>query len=157
MTTIVRAACAPGTGNTVVCTGSSDLVLNGSVSYVIASDADASIANTSILTNSVSVDGVDQIRRAETTRSEDTTVITRADLSITKSDSPDPVIAGTNLTYTMTVDSDGPSDALNVSVSDTMPAGTTFVSATGGGSYDAGTNTVTWSLGTVAASDAADV
>src|SRR6185369_15504577 len=86
-----------------------------------------------------------------------TTVITRADLSITKSDSADPVTAGTNLTYTITVDSSGPSDAPGVSVSDPIPAGTSFVSATGGGTYDSGTNTVSWSLGTVAASDPAVV
>ena len=86
-----------------------------------------------------------------------TAVQTRADLSITKTDSPDPVTAGTNLTYTITVDNAGPSDALGVVVSDVVPAGTSFVSATGGGTYNAITSTVTWNLGTVAQSDAADV
>jgi uncharacterized repeat protein (TIGR01451 family) len=37
----------------------------------------------------------------------------------------------------------------NTIVTDTLPAGVTFVSATGGGVYDAGSNTVTWTLGTV--------
>jgi uncharacterized repeat protein (TIGR01451 family) len=72
-----------------------------------------------------------------------------ADLSITDSDSPDPVTAGADLTYTLTVHTAGPGDASNVMVSDPLPAGTSFVSASGGGSLSAGT--VTWSLGTIAA------
>src|SRR6185436_6001200 len=51
-----------------------------------------------------------------------------ADLSVTKTDSPDPVTAGTNLTYTITVTNSGPDAAASVSWSDTLPAGTTFVS-----------------------------
>jgi uncharacterized repeat protein (TIGR01451 family) len=52
-----------------------------------------------------------------------------ADLSITKVDSPDPVIAGTNLTYTITVTNAGPDAAATVQWSDTLPAGTTFNAA----------------------------
>jgi uncharacterized repeat protein (TIGR01451 family) len=53
-----------------------------------------------------------------------------ADLSITKSDGPDPVTAGTDLTYTLTVANAGPSTAENVVVSDQVPAGVVMVSAT---------------------------
>jgi uncharacterized repeat protein (TIGR01451 family) len=42
--------------------------------------------------------------------------------------SPSPVTAGTNLTYTITVTNNGPSDAQNVQLTDTIPANTTFVS-----------------------------
>ena len=51
-----------------------------------------------------------------------------ADLSVTKTDSPDPVIAGTNLTYTITVANAGPNAAASVAMTDALPAGTTFVS-----------------------------
>ena len=51
-----------------------------------------------------------------------------ADLSVTKEDSPDPVTAGTNLTYTITVANNGPDPAAAASWSDTLPAGTAFVS-----------------------------
>src|SRR5205085_1985715 len=51
-----------------------------------------------------------------------------ADLSTTNVDSPDPVNAGTNLTYTITVTNAGPSSAATAQLSDTLPAGTTFVS-----------------------------
>jgi uncharacterized repeat protein (TIGR01451 family) len=54
--------------------------------------------------------------------------IVQADLAITLTDAPDPVIAGTNLTYTVTVSNAGPSAAATTSWSDTLPAGTTFVS-----------------------------
>ncbi len=53
-----------------------------------------------------------------------------ADLSITNADSPDPVIAGNNLTYTQVVSNPGPSNAANVTFSEAIPANTTFQSFT---------------------------
>jgi uncharacterized repeat protein (TIGR01451 family) len=58
-------------------------------------------------------------------------VTTSADLSITKSDSPDPVAAGANITYTIVATNAGPSDARTVTVSDTIPSNTTLISMTG--------------------------
>ncbi len=59
--------------------------------------------------------------------SENTTITPlQADLSVTKSDDIDPIIAGGNLTYTIVVTNNGPNAAENVTVSDTLPAGTTF-------------------------------
>jgi uncharacterized repeat protein (TIGR01451 family) len=53
----------------------------------------------------------------------------QADLEITaKSDSPDPVIAGNNITYTINFINNGP-NASGATVTDATPAGTTFVSA----------------------------
>jgi uncharacterized repeat protein (TIGR01451 family) len=54
-----------------------------------------------------------------------------ADLSITKTDSPDPVATSGTLTYTIGVTNAGPDPASAVKVVDTLPAGTTFSSATG--------------------------
>jgi len=48
-----------------------------------------------------------------------------ADLSITKTGVPNPVVAGEQLTYTLTVSNAGPSHARNVVVTDTLPAGVT--------------------------------
>ena len=54
-----------------------------------------------------------------------------ADLSITKTDAPDPVTAGSNITYTITLqNAPGALTAANVEVDDGIPAGTTFVSLT---------------------------
>ena len=53
-----------------------------------------------------------------------------ADLAITKVDNPDPITLGQDLTYTVTVSNDGPSDASGVIVTDELPAEVAFVSAT---------------------------
>ena len=53
-----------------------------------------------------------------------------SDLAVTKVDSPDPVAAGTNLTYTLLLQNNGPDPAANVLLTDALPAGTTFVSFT---------------------------
>ena len=53
-----------------------------------------------------------------------------ADLSLTKSDSPDPVTVGAVLTYTILVSNAGPDPATNVVVTDDLPKQVDFVSAT---------------------------
>jgi uncharacterized repeat protein (TIGR01451 family) len=53
-----------------------------------------------------------------------------ADLSIAKSDSRDPVPTGRTLTYRLTVTNNGLDAAFNVLVTDTLPPGVDFVSAT---------------------------
>ena len=57
-------------------------------------------------------------------------VTTNADLRITKSDSPDPVRIGQDLTYTLTVQNAGPNAAAAVQVADTLPADVTVKSVT---------------------------
>jgi uncharacterized repeat protein (TIGR01451 family) len=61
-----------------------------------------------------------------------TDVTASADLSITKTDSPDPVLAGDDLTYTITVTNGGPSTANDVEITDELPDGTTFVEGVDG-------------------------
>jgi uncharacterized repeat protein (TIGR01451 family) len=56
-----------------------------------------------------------------------------ADLSITKTDFPDPVTVGNKLTYTITVTNNGPATATSVTVTDNLPAETTFVSCSSTG------------------------
>ena len=74
-----------------------------------------------------------------------------ADLSITKTDSPDPVTVGQTLTYTITVTNNGPSGATGVTVTDTLPGSVTFVSASPTqGSCTPSSGTVTCNLGSLA-------
>jgi len=56
--------------------------------------------------------------------------ITQADLAIQVSVSNNPVQAGSPLTYTLVVSNNGPATAENVVVSDSLPSGVQFVSAT---------------------------
>jgi len=51
-----------------------------------------------------------------------------ADLAVTKSDLPDPVVTGGSLTYTINVSNGGPNAAASVVMTDVIPAGTTFQS-----------------------------
>jgi uncharacterized repeat protein (TIGR01451 family) len=51
-----------------------------------------------------------------------TTVEANADLMVTKDDNPDPVLAGEMLTYDVTVRNNGPSTAVDVMISDVLPA-----------------------------------
>lgn len=61
------------------------------------------------------------------------TIVTgSADMSVIKLDSPDPVTAGNQLTYTVTTANNGPSTARNVTITDTLPNGTTFVNGVDG-------------------------
>ncbi len=55
-------------------------------------------------------------------------VIQDADLAVTKSDSPDPVTEGGEITYTITVTNNGPGDATTVTMIDTLSGLVSFVS-----------------------------
>lgn len=75
---------------------------------------------------------------------------TSANLAITKTASPNPAIVSTNLTYRVVVTNKGPSPATNTTLSDTLPAGVTFVSVSPTQGTCAGTTTVTCNFGSLA-------
>jgi uncharacterized repeat protein (TIGR01451 family) len=88
----------------------------------------------------------------DTTDIEYTTVQREADLAIAKTDDPNPVVAGTALTYTLVITNYGPSDDASVAVTDTLPAGVTFDSyAASQGTFDDATGQ--WSVGYLAAGE----
>ncbi|MCG8459578.1 MAG: DUF11 domain-containing protein, partial [Holophagales bacterium] len=60
-----------------------------------------------------------------------------ADLAVRQLDSPDPVVLGSMLTYTIEVENLGPSAATSVMVLDTLPSGVVF-SAAGGLGWSCG-------------------
>jgi uncharacterized repeat protein (TIGR01451 family) len=53
----------------------------------------------------------------------------QTDLRLSKGDAPDPVVAGTQLTYELEVTNSGPDDSPGLVVTDTLPAGVTFDSS----------------------------
>ncbi len=71
-----------------------------------------------------------------------------ADLSVDKTVDDATPLLGQNVTFTVTVNNGGPSDATGVEVTDLLPAGLTYVSHTASqGTYDPGTGV--WNVGTI--------
>ena len=77
-----------------------------------------------------------------------------ADLSITMSDSPDPVTVGSDVTYTLSVTNSGPNDATGVTLTDTPPAS---ASATPSQGTCSGTGPVSCDLGSLVSGASATV
>jgi len=80
-----------------------------------------------------------------------------ADLSVTKTASPNPGQVGVPLSYRIIATNNGPAVATNVSVADTLPAGVTFVSATTTQGNCNGTTTVNCNLGSLTVGSSAIV
>ena len=121
---------APGTTGTASATIAS-FGAGASATFTLTVKVPANTADGTMINNTSTIGSATaDANPANNSDTEATQVITRADLSVTKTDWPDPVIAGTNLTYTLTVNNAGPSDAQLVSLSDTIPANTSFVSLT---------------------------
>lgn len=78
---------------------------------------------------------------------------TEAELALAKSVSPTTVAPGDNAVFTLTVTNNGPGAAANTVVTDTLPAGLTYVSNDCGAGYAA--PTLTWNAGELAAATAA--
>lgn len=155
-TTFVSATPSQGScsnsGNTVTCSLGS-LANGGSATVDI--DATAPAADTTV-TNSATVGSdTSDPNGANNSATEQTTVGTpgasSADVSVTKIDSADPIEVGDTLTYTIFVSNAGPDTADGVTVTDQLPAGFTYGSATPstGACSNAG-QTVTCSLGSMA-------
>ncbi len=116
----------PGTGDWTglsLGTGQSvDMIVSGN----IASSATGSLTNTVKVSPPLGLTdptpGNDQ--------AQDTDVLTpQADVSIGISDAPDPVSVGVPLSYTLSIFNNGPSNATSVVVTDALPPGVTFQSA----------------------------
>ena len=83
-------------------------------------------------------------------------IVASSNLTITKTDAPDPVNPGQAVVYTVTVNNAGPSNATNLVVSDTVPSQYTVTSVTSPtGSCGNVGNAVTCTLAVVASGAAA--
>ena len=108
-----------------------NIVAGGSAQFSVEVTVDAGTSGTITNAASVTSDTNDPDTSNNSTMEDTTVNQPTANLSITKSDNADPVIAGTYLTYTVAVNNAGPQTAENVVVTDTLPAGVTFVQTSG--------------------------
>ena len=129
--------CAGAGGGTCTANGAGNIndtanLPNGaSVTYTVNATIAANATGTLSNTASATVGGGITDPNAANNSATDTTTLTpQADLAITLTDTPDPVTAGTNLTYVATATNNGPSDATDVAITLPLPANTTLVSAT---------------------------
>src|SRR5437773_1111005 len=112
------------------------------------------LANGTVMTNGSY--SIDSNETAPTNGAAITTTVAAAPtLNISKTDAPDPIVAGANITYTISYSNTGNMTATGVVITDTVPANTSFVSATGGGTLAAGV--VTWNIGALAAGASSSV
>jgi choice-of-anchor B domain-containing protein len=80
-----------------------------------------------------------------------------ADLAVTVTDAPDPVVVGQNVTYTFTVRNQGNTWSSNTTLTNALPASMSYVSATPSQGACTGTTTVVCNLGTLDNGDLATV
>jgi uncharacterized repeat protein (TIGR01451 family) len=139
-----------GTGEWLV----GDLVSGTQASLVIEVRAESSARDGARITNTASLTSVDETETGPGQNSDnvDTDIIREIDILVEKAGVPDPdVVAGSNagvqnLTHTVTVTNNGPSDSTNVELSDvtTLPANVTIDSITPSqGSF----TSPTWAVG----------
>lgn len=115
-------------GSDVTCTRSASLAAGASAPDITLRVKVAPDAGPATLTNHASVSGpAPDPNPDNNTDSDVVTVVDRANVRIAKSADPTTVDAGSRVTWTLAVTNDGPSDADNVQVSDTLPPGLEYV------------------------------
>lgn len=118
---------ASGAAGVVRCTRLT-LPAGGSATFTLLVQVPPTAANGTTIANTASVSSTSgDLVAANNVASASTTVHTVADLSVEKQANTDLAIPGIAATYALTVTNNGPSDAQNVSLADTLPANTTFI------------------------------
>jgi uncharacterized repeat protein (TIGR01451 family) len=124
--------CTSG-GNTITCTVASPPVnVPANLSFAVLAPP-----NVGVITNTAGITAtVIDTNTLNNTAWVTTTVTPSADLSIIKTDAPDPVWLGGIITYTIVVSNNGPSIATNVTLTESIPVSTTFQSMPSPGGWN---------------------
>jgi uncharacterized repeat protein (TIGR01451 family) len=154
----------PAVGGTgaINCSKPTDFLATASMNFTLVVNVNPGTANGTVISNTASIgttttdpNGANNSATATTTVG-----VGSADMSVTKTDTPDPVVAGNNVTYTITVNNAGPSNATTAALADTLPTGTTFVSLSSPGGWSCttpavgGVGTVNCSIATLGVTSA---
>ncbi|TAK58376.1 MAG: DUF11 domain-containing protein, partial [Bacteroidetes bacterium] len=115
---------------------------SGSVSFQVT--INTGVSNGTVITNNARLSNSEATPKTGTVT---TTVAASPELDITLSVNQSSASPGDTLLYTINYANDGTANAASTVIRDTLPANTSFVSATGGGTFSSGV--VTWNLGTV--------
>ncbi len=141
--------CSEAAGTVICDLGGLEFLHSAIVTLTVQSGEAGDVINTALVESSAQDTIPDNDTATDTT-----TVTALADLSIDKDDEEDPVEIGDEVIYFLDVVNRGPSDATDVIVRDTLPAGTDFEDATTtAGSCDDRQNVVSCLLGTLAVGD----
>ena len=136
---------------------------NGTISVELGSLASGAVATTNVvvtvnpsdsgsLTNTVLVTGNQPDPNLNNNTSTVTTPVTQSvDLALVKTATPNPVVAGQQLTYTLTATNNGPSNATGVTIADTLPSTTSYVSSSGSATASVSGQTLTLDVGSLSA------
>jgi uncharacterized repeat protein (TIGR01451 family) len=114
---------AGGGSGTVTC-NIATLAAGATATFTLVVHTTASVSGGMLNTANVSSTSSDP-NNANNSASAATNIVT-ADISVTKNGSPATVAAGSPITYTIVVTNNGPANATNVTMSDTLPPNTTF-------------------------------
>lgn len=144
------------TGTTTVSCELGSIASGGTaaVTIIVTPDTGGTIENTPAVTGSLT-----DYNLANNSATASTIVVdsTMADLSIAQTDSPDPVEVGSLLTYSITINNQGPANATGVVVTDTLPANVDFVSAVPDQGSCSQPGAVNCNLGTINSGNSANI
>ncbi len=119
---------AVGSGGTITCTAVS-FAAGATASFTLTGHIPTGTPSGTTFSNTASVSAASADPNAENNSAIANLTIFDIDLSATKS-GPAAVVAGSNISYTLTIANAGPDAATDVLMTDGLPAGTTFVSLT---------------------------
>lgn len=120
------------TTGSISCTNAS-FAPNGTSTFTFVTTVNAGTGSGTVIVDTDTATTTTTGNTSDNTATVDTTVAAagQADLSITDAGSPNPVTAGNNITFTQVATNNGPANSRNVTLTETLPANTTFVSLTG--------------------------
>ena len=122
------------------------LAPGATVTITLLATVDSSAVGTLLNTGTVSASK--EVDLSNNTDTAVTTVVPKIDLTVTKTDSQDPVEPGATFSYTITAINNGPSDATGVTLTDTLPEEVTYLGASQAASVSG--DTVVFAIGNLA-------